>query len=431
MTMKLHGRTVLSLRCAHCLQVENQVQAMASSAFVDSKAVFQGRAKAIGVPDAVVRAMTIRGWTTIATFAYATTYVPGSQDDAPLRDGILTPLLGDPNHQHAPLLRRLFFESFTLMSAELKSRVERDPAEGTRKLADPERRARFQQLEAQLPNIAIREDWEPGHALVDLYVDMMEKNIMAWVPWEKLISRKSELAGQKKDVSWKSTKPEDQVIAPADFGSDFKLYQLLSRRGMSLHMAGICTYAAHDRWVQVLMAELHREPPEFYRAVDVSQLGRADFELFTRICEATRDGIQPRATGEKPAESAMLALMASPEVRLLLLPMAKLVPPPPRPFHETEGKGQQQQQQQQQQNQRKQDRGGAGKPEATKVTKASKRKDKQKGRLEKYGHTKTPEGKEICFAFNGDGCSGCDREHVCQKCFGAHSGKACKKPAAA
>lgn len=144
---------------------------MASSAFVDSKAVFQGRAKAIGVPDGIIRAMAARGWATIATFAYSTTYVPGSPDDAQLRDNVLTPLLGDPHHEHAPLLRRLFFESFTLMAAELKANCDRSPTETARKLAEPERRARFLQLESQLPNITIREDWEPAHALVDLYVE--------------------------------------------------------------------------------------------------------------------------------------------------------------------------------------------------------------------------------------------------------------------
>jgi hypothetical protein len=37
----------------------------------------------------------------------------------------------------------------------------------------------------------------------------------------------------------------------------------------------------------------------------------------------------------------------------------------------------------------------------------------------------TPEGKAICFAYNNNGerCVGaCNREHVCQVCFGKHPG---------
>jgi hypothetical protein len=42
---------------------------------------------------------------------------------------------------------------------------------------------------------------------------------------------------------------------------------------------------------------------------------------------------------------------------------------------------------------------------------------------------RTPDGKEICFAFNSEGCSNasCTRAHVCRKrgCLGSHSMAAC------
>ena len=40
----------------------------------------------------------------------------------------------------------------------------------------------------------------------------------------------------------------------------------------------------------------------------------------------------------------------------------------------------------------------------------------------------TPDGRPICFAFNAEGCSGppgCNRVHVCRKCFGEHSMAVC------
>ena len=40
----------------------------------------------------------------------------------------------------------------------------------------------------------------------------------------------------------------------------------------------------------------------------------------------------------------------------------------------------------------------------------------------------TPDGTEMCFAFNkagGCGNPGCQRAHVCQRCMGAHSQLAC------
>lgn len=204
------------------------------AAFVDSTAVFAGRARAIGLPQQVIDEMTNRGMTTIATFAYGTTYVPGAADDTPLREQIIVPLLGNPNHILAPTLRRLFFECFTLMAAELKSRVEKNPEENVRKLAEPERRERFRQLQSQISTFVIREHWEPAHCLVDLYVDMMEKNVLSYVPWEKCVSRLSELAGIRKDLSWKTSSKSDKdkeegrwQLDAADYTSDFKLYQTL------------------------------------------------------------------------------------------------------------------------------------------------------------------------------------------------------------
>ena len=40
----------------------------------------------------------------------------------------------------------------------------------------------------------------------------------------------------------------------------------------------------------------------------------------------------------------------------------------------------------------------------------------------------TPDGRPICFAFNGKGCTGppgCDRVHVCRSCFGDHPMSQC------
>ena len=62
----------------------------------------------------------------------------------------------------------------------------------------------------------------------------------------------------------------------------------------------------------------------------------------------------------------------------------------------------------------------------------SKRQRKEKGKGGKGGKSKgkyaknlgahTPDGREICFAYNGEGCSNrtCHRIHCCRKCFGEH-----------
>ena len=79
---------------------------------VDSAAVFEGRARVIGLPDATINAMGLRGWTTHATFAFSVATQPGVDEQA-FVDGVVVPLLGAPDHIEAPKLRRLFFEAHT------------------------------------------------------------------------------------------------------------------------------------------------------------------------------------------------------------------------------------------------------------------------------------------------------------------------------
>ena len=95
---------------------------------VDSAAVFETRAKAIGLADGVLNAMALRGWTTHATFAFAVACQPGADEQAFL-DGVVVPILGAAEHAEAPRLRRLFFESHTLTSADLRRKVDSNEME--------------------------------------------------------------------------------------------------------------------------------------------------------------------------------------------------------------------------------------------------------------------------------------------------------------
>ena len=58
--------------------------------------------------------------------------------------------------------------------------------------------------------------------------------------------------------------------------------------------------------------------------------------------------------------------------------------------------------------------------------------DKGKRKGKSRGQAQTPDGKQICFAFNNqhEKCSGtCDRAHVCRLCLGNHPAYTCPKAA--
>ena len=60
---------------------------------IESKAVFSARAVELGVGD-LVEAMAERGWDTMGSFAFSSSWVPGAGDDAAFKADVLVPLLG-------------------------------------------------------------------------------------------------------------------------------------------------------------------------------------------------------------------------------------------------------------------------------------------------------------------------------------------------
>jgi hypothetical protein len=396
------------------------------AALIESEAVFETRAKAMGLTQDVINAAKLKGWKTLGSFAFACAYTPGVGSDDAFKAEVLTPLLGDeqdPRRTQAAGVRRLFFEAYTLVAADLRSKVERGPDSDTpRKLPQPERNVRRLRIVAELQGLEIEGPLEPGNCVVDAAVSMVEDNMVRYMAWNECITREQELNNHKKDKSWKSG--SDGVIretvenakVEADISSDLRLLQALTRRGLALDLGGAMSFKVHDTLVRLLIREHQRVPPKGFAHLTYEQLERADREVFRRLGEECRTGIQPTETGDKPLDKALPPILLEATFRMLLQPMMRAgadtkdhLPPPPPPNTEPTALKPHKE----------------GEP---KKKKAKKDKKKQKGTQPApkglAGHTKTPAGKPICFAFNteGQGCSSdsCAREHVCMKCFKAH-----------
>ena len=65
------------------------------SLYIDSEANFKSRALAVGIDEAVVNRAVASGIRSLASYAFASTYQPGSNDDTPLRQ-LVAPWLGLP-----------------------------------------------------------------------------------------------------------------------------------------------------------------------------------------------------------------------------------------------------------------------------------------------------------------------------------------------
>ncbi len=105
---------------------------------MDSKAVFLQRINNLGLA-AFANDLMARSWDTHGNFAFACTYVPGAADDASFVAQVIMPQLAAADHVKVTALRRLFYEFYTIMVADLKHHIEPLDEEPARKLPIAER----------------------------------------------------------------------------------------------------------------------------------------------------------------------------------------------------------------------------------------------------------------------------------------------------
>ena len=224
------------------------------SSFGDSEAVFKDRVSAVGLDDAILKALADAGFKTLSKFAFSSSYVPGSADDAAFVTTVKTILKRDPNLSELASFRRLLHESFSLVTAEMKQQLERTEEVHSRELTQPERADLYERQVKRLSGLSLRGPLEPSDALVDVFCGMYESNCLCFVPWEKYTSKESELEKESKpehlfsiDSSGKLKLESKRVESQADTSSEILLQYALQRRGLSMDQVKLLEYGIHKK----------------------------------------------------------------------------------------------------------------------------------------------------------------------------------------
>lgn len=87
-----------------------------------------------------------RGWTTLSTFAFSSSWTPKTGDDTNFVEKVVKAILPSETHVDVPKLRKLYFEAYAMVAADLKAKLDSGPdADGQklRRLAVVERKARW------------------------------------------------------------------------------------------------------------------------------------------------------------------------------------------------------------------------------------------------------------------------------------------------
>ena len=294
---------------------------------LDSEAVFEARLKAVGLEDVHIQKAREAGWRTLAEFAFSSSYVPGQVGDSTFVNEVVIVVLGDANHVKRSALRRVFFEAYTAVAADLKRRLEKTDEEPPRRLPLAERSARVKALQDRLQGLELTGELECSHALVDKAAQMIEDDNLSYIPWEACTKRSQELEGQRvlKEYRPTATGYLKEVAradrAVADVSTDLRLNFALQRRSIALDIANVLSFHEHEKFVNKIIGELLRIPPQGYKRVSLDQLMRLDRELWNSLAQRTRQGLKRPADGSNPLDAIFMPTFQEASVQLLLLPL--------------------------------------------------------------------------------------------------------------
>ena len=118
----------------------------------------------VGFTEANFEAFNAEGLNTRDNFAFACNYAPGSADERPLTT-LATNFLGAaPSKKEMACDRRLFSEAYSIIAADMRSKVEASDEAAVKKLAPAELSQRLCEQQQRLSGLDIRGNFE--HCLI-------------------------------------------------------------------------------------------------------------------------------------------------------------------------------------------------------------------------------------------------------------------------
>ncbi|CAK9004344.1 unnamed protein product, partial [Durusdinium trenchii] len=269
------------------------------ASYGDNKPVFRSRAAAAGLSDDFVQLLVDSHLDSLSKYAFCSSYVPGSGDDASFIRAIRNAIGRDPLIGEQASCRKLLHEAYALVTAEIKQQLERSEEVQTRKLTQPERSDLYQKQVKKLVGLSLKGPMEPSDALVDVFCGMYDANRLRFVPWEKYTSKECELEKSARvehqfavEGSGKLRVESKVPESAADTSSEILLQYALQRRGLRMEQANLLDYVIHQTWVDKLIRTRLQTPPDGYARVSFKQLLEADKKLFEELCDETRAGVQ-------------------------------------------------------------------------------------------------------------------------------------------
>ncbi|OLP76456.1 hypothetical protein AK812_SmicGene43609 [Symbiodinium microadriaticum] len=296
-----------------------------ANAFTESQPVFLDRIKLAGVPDAAKDRLLASGVDTVAKFAFAAGQ-PGETPSDDKLNALVRVADEDIPVATTAALRRLAFESQTLMIAQVKALVENKSEDQRSELAPAERAERLRQQGIRLAGISRRGESECSYQSYDLVMKMIQDNTITYLSPSKFGSRHEELKMDKprKELDVVSgtvqvkDKHQEVLCSPH---TPLLLHHALQRRALAMDLVGAATFDIVQEYHEFLLSHLSMDPPPGYRRIDVSQVLEADRTGWLRLAEKLPTGLRRNAAGVLPLDEELPKLQGDPRVVFHLMPL--------------------------------------------------------------------------------------------------------------
>ena len=102
--------------------------------------------------------------------------------------------------------------------------------------------------------------------------------------------------------------------------TSLQFQQAMTRRAIAYDFAQLMSFDISRRYCDMLLKHLNREPPPGYSATSLSQLIKADQQVWAKLSEAGSD-IRRNNAGEYPLDRLIIQTLESYEISFYLLPM--------------------------------------------------------------------------------------------------------------
>ena len=171
---------------------------------------------------------------------------------------------------------------------------------------------------------AISGAFEPSNALVCAAFGMITDSSVKYLSPSRCSSREQEIISERCDdtlfrleaSALKAARKPAQI--KVDLGNELRLYQAMSRRGVALAVAGVCSFS---NYMRSLLEHLHRLPPPGYSAPGIVAVLSADRTVWQQV--AAQVPCVPAVDVASSVDAALTAAAGAPAVAFHVMPREK------------------------------------------------------------------------------------------------------------